>query len=98
MTVQIAIRMPDDMVALLDKSVAAGNAPSRAALVARAVEREMHRQVAEKDAAILRHKGPGMTSTIWSSGPSHAHRPRTDRARSLPGATRQDPARAHPHK
>ncbi|NCD21077.1 MAG: ribbon-helix-helix protein, CopG family, partial [Actinobacteria bacterium] len=47
MTTQIAIRLPDDMVAFLDKSVAAGKAPSRAALVARAVEREMRRQVAE---------------------------------------------------
>ena len=46
MTVQIAIRLPDDMVAFLDKSVAAGHAPSRAALVARAVEREMRRQLA----------------------------------------------------
>lgn len=58
-TVQIAIRLPDDMVAFLDKSVAAGNAPSRAALVARAVEREMRRQVAEQDAAILQELGAG---------------------------------------
>lgn len=57
MSVQIAIRLPDDMVAFLDKSVAAGNAPSRAALVARAVEREMRRQVAEQDADILRERG-----------------------------------------
>ena len=57
MTVQIAIRLPDDMVAFLDKAVAAGSAPSRAALVARAVEREMRRQVAERDAAILRERG-----------------------------------------
>ncbi|WP_277872999.1 ribbon-helix-helix domain-containing protein [Raineyella fluvialis] len=58
MSVQIAIRLPDDMVAFLDQSVAAGNAPSRAALVARALEREMRRQAAERDAAILRAKGP----------------------------------------
>ena len=57
MTVQLASRLPADMVASLDKSVAAGNAPSRAALVARAVEREMRRQVAERDAAILRERG-----------------------------------------
>lgn len=57
MSVQIAIRLPDDMVTFLDRSVAAGNAPSRAALVARAVEREMRRQVAEQDAAILRERG-----------------------------------------
>ncbi|NLE98231.1 MAG: hypothetical protein GX596_09645 [Propionibacterium sp.] len=57
MTVQIAIRLPGDMVAFLDKSVAAGDAPSRAALVARAVEREMRRQVAAHDAAILHEQG-----------------------------------------
>ena len=57
MTVQIAIRLPDGMVAFLDKSVAAGKAASRAALVARAVEREMRRQVAEQDATILREQG-----------------------------------------
>ncbi|MPN46409.1 hypothetical protein SDC9_193995 [bioreactor metagenome] len=57
MTVQIAIRLPEDMVAFLDKSVATGNAPSRAALVARAVEREMRRQLAEQDAAILQATG-----------------------------------------
>ena len=57
MTRQIAIRPPDDMVPFLDKSVPAGNAPSRAALVARAAEREMRRQVAEQDAAILRRRG-----------------------------------------
>lgn len=59
MTKQIAIRLPDDMVTFLDESVAAGNAPSRAALVARAVEREMRREAAERDAAILRTKGAG---------------------------------------
>ena len=59
MTIQIAIRLPDDMVAFLDKAVAVGNAPSRAALVARAVEREMRRQAAEQDAAILRELGAG---------------------------------------
>jgi len=56
-TVQIAIQLPDDMVAFLDKSVAAGNAPSRAALVTRALEREMRRQAAEHDATILREQG-----------------------------------------
>lgn len=57
MSTQIAIRLPDDLVAFLDRSVAAGEAPSRAALVARAVEREMRRQAADHDAAILGEKG-----------------------------------------
>ncbi|MGB3954276.1 MAG: antitoxin [Brooklawnia sp.] len=57
MTVQIAIRLPDEMVAFLDYTVAAGKAPSRAALVARALEREMRRQAAEQDVKILRQEG-----------------------------------------
>lgn len=57
MSTQIAVRLPDDMVAFLDRSVAAGKAPSRAALVASAVEREMRRQMAEQDVEILREKG-----------------------------------------
>ncbi|MGV1009766.1 MAG: ribbon-helix-helix domain-containing protein [Dermatophilaceae bacterium] len=57
MTTQIAVRLPDEMVAFLDRSVAEGKAPSRAALVAAAVEREMRRQAAAQDAQILGEKG-----------------------------------------
>lgn len=57
MSTQIAVRLPDEMVAFLDRSVAAGEAPSRAALVASALEREMRRRVAERDARILRQQG-----------------------------------------
>jgi Arc/MetJ-type ribon-helix-helix transcriptional regulator len=57
MSIQIAVRLPDEMVAFLDRSVAAGEAPSRAALVASALEREMRRRVAEHDAQILRTAG-----------------------------------------
>lgn len=45
------------MVAFLDRTVATGKAPSRAALVASAVEREMRRLAAEQDAQILRAQG-----------------------------------------
>lgn len=54
---QIAVRLPDEMVAFLDRAVATGKAPSRAALVASAVEREMRRLAAEHDAQILREHG-----------------------------------------
>ncbi len=54
---QIAVRLPDEMVAFLDKAVAEGKATSRAALVSAALEREMRRQAAEADAAILRRRG-----------------------------------------
>jgi Arc/MetJ-type ribon-helix-helix transcriptional regulator len=58
MSTQIAVRLPDEMVAFLDRTVATGKAPSRAALVAAAVEREMRRQAAEQDAQLLRDNGP----------------------------------------
>jgi Arc/MetJ-type ribon-helix-helix transcriptional regulator len=57
MSTQIAVRLPDEMVAFLDRTVAAGRARSRAALVAAAVEREMRRQAAEHDAEVLREHG-----------------------------------------
>lgn len=57
MSTQIAVRLPDEMVAFLDHSVATGKASSRAALVASAVEREMRRLAAEQDAQILRTHG-----------------------------------------
>ena len=57
MSTQIAVRLPDEMVAFLDRTVATGKAPSRAALVASAVEREMRRLAAEQDAQILRAQG-----------------------------------------
>jgi Arc/MetJ-type ribon-helix-helix transcriptional regulator len=58
MSTQIAVRLPDAMVTFLDRAVATGKAPSRAALVAAAVEREMRRQAGEQDAKVLREHGP----------------------------------------
>jgi Arc/MetJ-type ribon-helix-helix transcriptional regulator len=58
MSTQIAVRLPDEMVAYLDRIVATGKAPSRAALVATAVEREMRRRAAEQDAQLLLEQGP----------------------------------------
>lgn len=57
MSTQIAVRLPDEMVAFLDDAVAQGKAASRAALVSAALEREMRRQAAESDAVILRDQG-----------------------------------------
>ena len=57
MSTQIAVRLPDEMVAFLDRTVADGRAPSRAALVASAVEREMRRLLGERDAEVLRTEG-----------------------------------------
>ena len=58
MSTQIAVRLPDGMVAFLDRTVAAGLAPSRAAVVASAIEREMRRLIAEADARVLAQHGP----------------------------------------
>jgi Arc/MetJ-type ribon-helix-helix transcriptional regulator len=70
MRTQIAVRLPEEMVAFLDKAVADGKATSRAALVSAAVEREMRRQAAETDAAILRKVGAadGLDSLVnWTT-------------------------------
>jgi Arc/MetJ-type ribon-helix-helix transcriptional regulator len=50
---QIAVRLPDSMVRLMDALVAQGRAPSRASVVERALAREIRRLIAERDAAIL---------------------------------------------
>ncbi|MGH3184765.1 MAG: ribbon-helix-helix domain-containing protein [Streptosporangiaceae bacterium] len=57
MSTQIAVRLPDETVAFLDRLVAEGRAASRAALIARALERERRREMAARDAAILAESG-----------------------------------------
>ncbi len=53
MSTQIAVRLPEDLVRYVDEQVAAGRASSRAALVSRALAREMRRDAAVRDAVIL---------------------------------------------
>lgn len=53
MSIQIAVRLPDDMVERLDSIVAGGQAPSRAAVIERALAREFRRLLAARDAEIL---------------------------------------------
>ncbi len=57
-TIQIAVRLPDAMVHFLDRTVASGKAPSRAAVVTAALEREMRRDAAHRDVEILESVGP----------------------------------------
>lgn len=52
MTVQITVRLPDELVAFADHEVKGGHAASRAEIVATALERERRRRAAERDAAI----------------------------------------------
>jgi len=53
MSTQIAVRLPEDIVAFLDSEVRDGRAKSRAELVLRALEREQRRQLAARDVEIL---------------------------------------------
>jgi Arc/MetJ-type ribon-helix-helix transcriptional regulator len=70
MSTQIAIRLPDQIVAYLDRAVAEGKATSRAAFVATALEREMRRLAAEQDAAILHEDAADDLDPLvnWSVG------------------------------
>ena len=54
---QIAVRLPDELVAYVDDAVAAGRVKSRAELVARLIERDARRQRAEKDLQRLAERG-----------------------------------------
>jgi antitoxin MazE3 len=58
MSKQIAVRLDDDLVEFVDEIVGSGRQPSRAAVVARALERERRRMVAARDAEILAASGP----------------------------------------
>jgi Arc/MetJ-type ribon-helix-helix transcriptional regulator len=58
MTKQIAVRLPDDLVEFVDQTVRSGAGRSRAAVVAKALDRERRRVVAARDAEILARTGP----------------------------------------
>jgi Arc/MetJ-type ribon-helix-helix transcriptional regulator len=52
MTIQVTVRLPDDLVAFMDEEVAADHARSRADVVARALRRLRRHHIAMKDAEI----------------------------------------------
>ncbi len=54
---QIAVRLPDELVAYVGRAVAEGRVRSRAELVARLIERDARRQRAEEDLTVLAEKG-----------------------------------------
>jgi Arc/MetJ-type ribon-helix-helix transcriptional regulator len=56
-SIQIAVRLPDETVERLDRLVAEGQAPSRASVIERALAREFRRLIAARDAAILAEAG-----------------------------------------
>jgi Arc/MetJ-type ribon-helix-helix transcriptional regulator len=57
MSKQIAVRLPDELVDFVDELVDAGAGRSRAAVVARSLERERRRALAARDAEILARTG-----------------------------------------
>lgn len=59
MSKQIAVRLPDEISAFIDSEVTSGRAASRAAVVTRALEREMRRQRALRDVEILKQTPGG---------------------------------------
>lgn len=61
MSTQIAVRLPDELVAWIDEQVAAGGG-SRAAVATRALRRYQRQVAAEKDAEIYRSMEP----VAWS--------------------------------
>ncbi|WP_261949313.1 type II toxin-antitoxin system ParD family antitoxin [Rhodococcus sp. T9N] len=63
MSTQIAVRLPEDIVAFLDSEVSGGRAKSRAQVVLRALEREQRRQLAVRDVEIL-SDGAGTSSDV----------------------------------
>lgn len=70
MSKQVALRLPDDLVAYLDQAVVDGVAASRAALVTRALQREIRYQAAVRDAEILQRSGAADdldTLVTWTS-------------------------------
>lgn len=58
MSKQIAVRLPDELVAFVDDMVDSGAERSRAAVVTRALTRERRRAIAARDAEILARSGP----------------------------------------
>lgn len=56
MSKQVTVRLPDELVEFIDRAVERGEASSRAAAVAHAIEWERRREIATRDAAILASK------------------------------------------
>lgn len=53
MSIQIAVRLPDDQVAFLDREVLQGHASSRAELVSKALRRMQRERVAAQDLEVI---------------------------------------------
>ncbi|MDP3973105.1 MAG: hypothetical protein Q8P61_09395 [Candidatus Nanopelagicales bacterium] len=68
MSIQVAVRLPEEIVERMDRLVASGAARSRAAIIARALDHEMRRQDAERDARIYATSRPEFDGLAnWAS-------------------------------
>lgn len=56
-SVQIAVRLPDDLVAEVDSIVAVGAEPSRATIIEVALRRELRRRIWEQEVVLLTEQG-----------------------------------------
>jgi metal-responsive CopG/Arc/MetJ family transcriptional regulator len=54
MSIQIAVRLPDDLVLALDELVAQGDAPSRTSVVEQALRRELRRHLYDREIALMK--------------------------------------------
>ncbi len=75
MNIQIAVRLPDDIVAFVDDVIASGQAPTRAAVVRDALERQRRHLNSERDAVILARDGgypdlDGLAQNVLAVSPS----------------------------
>ena len=57
MSTQIAVRLPDELVAELDSIVLSGQEPSRASIVEQALHRELRRRAWAKEVEVLTAQG-----------------------------------------
>lgn len=59
MSTQVSLRLSDELVTAVDEIVRGGEAPSRASVMEAALERELRRRAAERDAEIYLRARPG---------------------------------------
>jgi len=53
MSIQIAVRLPDEQVAFLDREISQGHASSRAELVSKALRRMQRERIASADLEVI---------------------------------------------
>jgi Arc/MetJ-type ribon-helix-helix transcriptional regulator len=78
MSTQIAVRLPDEIVAFVDAQVSSGAAKSRADFIWHAIRREQRRLAAERDAAIYAIEGEDPDLVAFAKFTAQLHNPELD--------------------